>query len=492
MQKQTINIVWLKRDLRLRDHLPLVAAARSSSPCLVVYCFEPSLIAHQDYADRHWRFVYQSLQVLKKRLGDRLLICHRECLEVFEMLAHRYDIKHLWSHLEIGVKLTFDRDLAIQKWCRQQSIRYEEYTQDGVIRGAKSRKGWRAYGELHLSQKPLPDLSDRIALPELAPVFRKELEGPALPQKWKNPNPNFQPGGENNAWRYLHSYLQKRHQNYSRQLGNPSLSRYSCSRMSPYLAYGCISWRSAFYETEARVDQTGEDFNLPNFLSRMYWRTHYLQKFESMCEMEDRAINPQLEEVGRPHDPDLWQAYIEARTGYPMVDASLKCLEETGWVNFRMRAMLVTFASYTLGLDWRQVAHHLARLFLDFEPGIHYAQHQMQAGLTGYHILRIFSPNAQAEKHDPDGTFIHQWIPALQTVPAPSCWKPWNLTAMEQELYQCKIGVDYPAPIVDYERSTKHFKDVYWQQRESPATKAELPAIWERLCIPEDVKKYEG
>ena len=148
-------------------------------------------------------------------------------------------------------------------------------------------------------------------------------------------------------------------------------------------------------------------------------------------------------------------AWCEGRTGYPMVDACMRSLVATGWLNFRMRAMLVSFASYHLWLHWRQTGLFLARQFLDYEPGIHWSQMQMQSGTTGINTLRMYSPTKQAQDQDPEGLFIRRWVPDLSKVPLPYLATPWKMDESVQRLAGCMIGVDYPQPIVDDKAAMK-------------------------------------
>ncbi len=488
--RQAVQIVWLKRDLRLRDHAPLAAAAEGSAPVLLLYCFEPELVANPHYSERHWRFIYESLVDLNRQLeplGGQVLICHHTVVPTLQWLHRHFRIQALFSHQETGMKVTFDRDRAVRAFCRERHISWREFPQDGVIRGRKHRDGFRASVNAFLQRPPI---SVPLSQLRFAPLPDEAFPGVPIPDKWKTYQPPFQPGGERKAWQYLDSFLRERGRSYTRQLSKPAPSRYSCSRISPYLAYGNISLRELWQWSFRSAGGQQLATELERFRERTWWRTHYLQKLEAEWQIEFEPINRNLHRLNRQVDPEFFRAWMEGHTGFPMVDASMRCLQATGWLNFRMRAMLVTFASYALWQPFRPIAEVLARLFLDFEPGIHFPQIQMQAGLTGYHPLRIFSPIIQGEQHDADGAFVHRWVPELRAVPPPYCHYPWRLTPLERGLYRIELGRDYPAPIVDYETVIRAAKERYWAVRQEPATRALLPAIWRTHCMAENEAEY--
>ena len=158
----------------------------------------------------------------------------------------------------------------------------------------------------------------------------------------------------------------------------------------------------------------------------------------------------------------------------------MRCLAATGWLNFRMRAMLVSFAAYHLWLHWRPVGMHLATKFVDFEPGIHWSQTQMQSGVTGINTVRIYSPTKQLQDQDPDGVFVRRWVPELAGVPTKLLAEPFQMTRAEQDAAGCVIGGDYPAPVVEHKAAVQAAKDRVYAARRTDEAKAEAKRVYEQ------------
>lgn len=179
-----------------------------------------------------------------------------------------------------------------------------------------------------------------------------------------------------------------------------------------------------------------------------------MQKFESDCRIEFENIDHSFDVLSKPKNEAYIKAWQEGKTGVPIVNACMRFLAVTGFINFRMRALVVSFFVFNLWLEWRKL-HFLARQFLDYEPGIHYPQLQMQAGVTGTGTTRIYNPIKNSEQHDSEGIFIKKWIPELVNIPPHLLHKPWKLGLIDQQLYECEIGKDYPFPIVNIEETRK-------------------------------------
>ncbi len=452
---------WIKRDFRLYDNEALVRALEQYNDVLALFIIEPSLCRAPETSALHyyaWQQASNDLQAHIHELGGRFLVRVGESVDVLQSIHSSFAFSAVFSHEETGSDITFQRDKQVGNWLKQQTIDWHEYTQNGVIRRLSSRDDRAPIVKARLFDTPC------FASPTHVPCSAKldSDDWPTFASVSGKPDDEriqfnrLQRISEPAATQTLNSFLHTRGYGYSGGISSPNKAFSAGSRLSTHLAWGTISLRTVFHELHVKLRelQTLNDpesarwrKSLNAFESRLHWHDHFIQRLESATRMETHALNPAYQTLEYGPCDDILDAWCKGTTGIPMVDASIRCLAATGFLNFRMRAMLVTTACFGLAQPWQSVLYPLAALFLDYEPGIHISQVQMQAGVVGINTLRVYSPHKQLIDQDPYCQFVKRWIPELR-----------EFSAEEIGEYDSRTLGDYAEPITDIAENAKIMK----------------------------------
>ena len=443
---EKINILWFKKDLRIEDNEALFEASKNFK-LLPIYIIEKDLWSQNSYSDRQWQFCKESLIDLNydlKSLGQQLVIRTGDVLDIFEEINKSFKIMGIYSHQETGDYYTYKRDKEIRCWALNNNIQWKEYLQFAVFRGKTNRDYWANNCNKHY-EKNIPQLKQKL--------------NPVDFRLGKIPNNDFfkfkddkclgrLKGGRKEGLLRLEQFFRKDIYNYRKNISNPDKSKDNCSRLSPYITWGCLSIRE-IYKKASLIN----DLNSKMFKSRIAWHCHFIQKLESEPELEFREFHPYFNNLRRKNNTFL-KLWSEGKTGYPFLDACMRSLNHTGWLNFRMRAMLMSFASYNLWIPWQESGETLARKFVDYEPGIHWCQCQMQSGTTSINTNRIYNPIKQGKDHDPEGIFIREWLPELKNIPNHFIHEPWLIVNYEE--YKNSNKINYNNPIVNIQETSRY------------------------------------
>ena len=446
---EKVNILWFKKDLRIHDNEALYEASRNSQ-VLPIYIIENELWAQNTHSDRQWQFCKESLIDLNqdlKLLGQQLVIRTGDVIEAFEEISKSFKIMGIYSHQETGDYYTYKRDKKIRNWAIKNNIPWREYLQFGVFRGKTNRDIWANNWNKHLEKK-IPQIKLKLnpvnfRLGNIPSDDFFKFKGDKCLGRLK--------GGRKEGLLRLEIFLRKDINLYRKNISNPDKSKDNCSRLSPYITWGCLSIREIYKKANLK-----NDINSKMFKSRLAWHCHFIQKLESEPELEFKEFHSFFNNLRRKNDRFL-RLWSEGNTGYPFLDACMRSLNHNGWLNFRMRAMLMSFASYNLWIPWQESGEMLAKKFVDYEPGIHWCQCQMQSGTTSINTNRIYNPVKQGKDHDPEGEFIRKWLPELKNVPNHFIHEPWLIVNYEE--YKNLNKINYNNPIIDIKETSRSARE---------------------------------
>lgn len=466
------KIVWFRYDLRLEDNQAFIEATKNGN-VLPIFIFDKNYYKLDTSSSFHLKFCEDSLKELNHSLknlyNSKINIYYGDTTEILKNISKKFNISEIYSHHVFKNNYLSKIDGKISKFFKECNIQWYLFNQFGIQLGKRDRYRWSYNWNKFINQ----------------PVLEKRVNCNFIIDPDHNKNcaisTNFiddkliQEGGRKNAVKLLNSFLDNRSDNYQKEMSSPITGEKSCSRLSPYITYGNISLREIYRATKQKLN---EDISIVKkksliaFKSRLAWHCHFIQKLYDEPEIEFKNLNSAFDGLREDDfNPYYYDAWKNGNTGYPFIDACMRYLKLNGWINFRMRAMLVSFASYQLWLDWKKTSKHMAKLFTDYEPGIHYSQFQMQSGTTGINSIRIYNPIKQSIDQDPDGNFIRKWVPELKNVQGKLIHEPWKMTYIDQKSISIELGKNYPLPIIENNKATKIAKDKIWKVKKSKEAK---------------------
>jgi deoxyribodipyrimidine photo-lyase len=474
-------VVWHRDDLRVTDNAALTAAATDGT-VHPLFIFDPHFYESPSVCDARLEFLHESLDELatayQRRDGD-LSYRHGSPGEIIPELLDSDIADRVYLNATTTAGYARDRDQAL---AGRDDV--SVFADDGIVRDGPSRDDWQAQAETYFeadTHDPPETVTDRLRSETDIETITAEYDVSSTKSR------QFR-GGCFRAQDRLFSFTT----NIDRYVGGisaPIEAEERTSHLSAYFKFGCLSPREAYQYVQAN----GADGRaVEMFTSRLFWNRHFTQKLADNPAATERAVNPVFRGMNRTHhDPDLSEAWKRGETGFPMVDASMRALRETGWLNFRMRAMCASFYTYILRCWWKEGADWFYRHLVDADPAINYQQWQMQSGLVGVHPLRIYNPRKQVRENDPEGQFVKKYVPELSDLPATFLDDPSKTPLAVQDEHDVHIGEEYPYPVVDFEQRRTDARETWSKLADRAREALEDPDVRRRASLSSSHDDYE-
>ncbi len=464
-------IYWHKHDFRLFDNQALNTAielAKTNNTFFVpILGMETNLVENPETAYEHSLFqqfgYFSSIIPLYQNYihhGITPVLFNNSVIELLEKMKGLWKITHLVSYQEHGTSGTWKRDKQVAKFCKINNIKWVELPPSSIKRGTLNRDERDKIFKSYVNSKVLPvpkfEAESQVntsPIDEAFSVSNSIIFAEFSKKKLEIQNQfSLAEVSEKEALQTLQSFTKTRSKYYRGGISSPNSALIHGSRLSQFLTFGSLSLRFVYHYFWKEIKQSNDSKIRSGILAaiqRLHWREHFIQRLETEASMPDKAINKDFNEIIYSNSPEFFEKFKTGNTGEVLVDACIRCLLKTGFVNFRMRAMLISYAIFGLDLDWRQVGRFLATVFLDYEPGIHWSQVQMQSGITGINVIRVYSPRKQLLDQDPECVFVKKWLPELAEID-PEIIKQYPKIS----LFDVTDG-KYPNPAVDFKQASK-------------------------------------
>jgi len=467
-------IWWIRRDLRLFDNPALIAALQRGGPVVPVFVRDPALLRsrHHRRSVRRQAFLDGGLRALDADLrarGARLIVRDGAPDMVLPALVTEVGADIVIAEGDVS-PYARRRDAAVRSVAPLELVGApmvhhpaSVLKPDGAPYSVFTpfSRAWHA--------RVLPERHLLLATPVALPRVPGDLMSAAIPDAVSLP---AFPAGEAEALRRLRRFAESPEAAIHRYgADRDRVDRDGTSTLSPYFRFGMVSPRAAVVAAcEADPEAAGRT-GPAVWLSELVWREFYLTTLFHRPRVLQEASNASWREIVWRDAPQDLRAWQDGRTGYPIVDAAMRQLIETGWMHNRARMIVASFLTKDLLIDWRLGESWFMEHLIDGDPAANNGGWQWTAGVgtDAAPYFRIFNPVLQAKKFDPDGAYVKRWLPVLARVPLRLVHEPWRLGPLEQQAAGCRIGRDYPAPIVDHRGIRERTLAAYRQARASKA-----------------------
>lgn len=459
-------LMWFRADLRIQDNAALYHAARKASNGLIaIYIISIDTWQRHDVAACRVDFILRHLKTLSlalDKLNIPLLIYQQDkgtsTEQVILDIIHRYQINAVFYNHQYEIDEA-RRDLQVEAYLTKQKINVFSYHDQTIIAPGEITAGNGNYYKVFTpfkktwiktlsaiqQVKQYSAISKQIRLdvlpsivPESIDVFKSNIPT----ELW--------PVGEAMAHKRLDNFIEKKITHYAAQRDFPALD--ATSRLSPYLSTGILSARqclnAALHFNHYQYD-TGE-LGASTWINELIWREFYKHILHTFPRVSmNKAFKPETENIPWDNNPECFAAWCEGRTGYPLVDAAMRQLKQTGWMHNRLRMITAMFLVKDLLVDWRWGEQFFMQHLIDGDLAANNGGWQWAAstGTDAVPYFRVFNPFSQSKRFDPQGTFIKQYCPELSGLDAKTIHQPHLLSISKHK------SLNYPLPIVEHEQA---------------------------------------